>query len=93
MLFAHIFVNSRGGPVRIKIISLLRRGSLNAYQLSTALEMDYQTIRHHGAVLEKNNLVSKDNTGYGASYFITSLLEVNMDVFDEILSKYALLNP
>lgn len=87
MLLAYIFANSRGGPVRVKIISVLRRVSYNAQQLSTALGMDYQTIRHHMVVLEKNNLVSKDGREYGTRYFVTPLLEANMEVFDEILSK------
>lgn len=85
MLLAYIFANSRGGPVRIKIISVLRRGSHNANQLSTALGMDYKTIRHHMDVLEQNNLVSQHGWKYGADYFITPLLEANMEVFGEIL--------
>lgn len=84
ILFTYLFANSRGGSVRIKIISLLRREYLNAYQLSRALGLDYQTIRHHMTVLEKNNLLSKHSSEYGAPYFITPLLEVNMEVFDEI---------
>ena len=85
-LFLFIFANSKGGPTRIKIISLLRRGNLNANQLSAALGMDYKCICHHMGVLEKNNLAGKFGNGYGATFCIMPLLEKNMEVFNEILS-------
>lgn len=85
-LFLFIFANSKGGPTRIKIIVLLKRGNLNVHQLSTALRMDYKCISHHIDVLEKNNLVGKFGNGYGTTFFITPLLEKNMEVFNEILS-------
>jgi len=38
-------------------------------------------------VLEKNNLVARVGDKYGATYFISTFLEVNLDSFDEIVMK------
>ena len=72
ILFLYLFVNSRGGPSRLKIVSLLRRRHLNANQLSIELGMDYKSISHNLDVLKKNNLVDKSDARYGA--FTLSLL-------------------
>jgi len=49
--------------------------------------LDYKAIQHHIGVLEKNNLITRVGDKYGANFFISTFLEVNLDVFDEIVSK------
>lgn len=56
-------------------------------QLAADLGLCYKTIQHHIKVLEKNNLISKVGDKYAVMYFLSTLLESNMDVFDEIVSK------
>jgi DNA-binding transcriptional ArsR family regulator len=83
----YLFVGSRGGNNRIKIIELLREHPYNINQLAEALRLDYKAIQHHISVLEKNNLVSKVGERYGVLYFISDYLEVNIEAFNQIVSQ------
>lgn len=82
-----LFVGSRGGLNRLKIVSILKEKPLNANQLAKELGLDYKAIRHHIKVLEKNNMITKAGEKYGVTYFISTFLEVNMESFDEIVQK------
>jgi len=87
-LLWYLFAGSRGGNNRIKIIDLLKERPYNINQLAEALGLDYKAIQHHIVVLEKNNLVSKIGEKYGVVYFISNYLEVNIEAFNEIKSKF-----
>ena len=82
-----IFVGSRGGLNRLKIISSLKKTPLNINQLAKELGLDYKAIQHHIRILEKNNLITKTGEKYGVTYFLSTFLEVNMETFDEIAAK------
>jgi len=82
-----VFMGSRGGLNRIRLISVIRKNPLNANQLAKEMGLDYKAIQHHIGVLEKNNLITRVGDKYGANFFISTFLEVNLDVFDEIVSK------
>ena len=82
-----VFAGSRGGLNRIRLISTIRERPLNANQLAKELGLDYKAIEHHIRVLEKNNLITRVGEKYGATYFISTFLEVNLDSFDEIVKK------
>jgi len=79
-----LFVGSRGGENRIKIISLLKERPYNINQLAEVLGVDYKAIQHHIGVLEKNNMVTRAGEKYGVLYFISNYLEVNMEAFNEV---------
>ena len=82
-----VFAGTRGGLNRMKLILTLKNQPLNANQLAKELGLDYKAIQHHIKVLEKNNLVTKAGEKYGVTFFISTFLEVNMESFDEIVSK------
>ncbi|MDN5847519.1 MAG: winged helix-turn-helix domain-containing protein [Candidatus Nitrosocosmicus sp.] len=83
-----MIVSTRGGINRAKIINFLTESPSNANQLSTQLKMDYKTIIHHLEVLKKNGLVVTENEeSYGATYFISPLMEKNYSAFKEIRDK------
>jgi len=86
-LFWYLFVGTRGGPNRVRIISQLRNKPSNKNQLSQDLGLDYKGIEHHMKTLEKNNLVTKMGTKYGVVYFVSQLFEEGEAVFDEIVAK------
>ena len=86
-LFWYVFGASRGGENRIRIITDLKGSPANTNKISEHLQMDYKSIKHHLAVLEKNNLVGKTGERYGMSFFLFSLLEENMELFNEIYEK------
>ncbi len=82
-----VFMGSKGGLNRMRLISVIRQKPLNANQLAKELGLDYKAIQHHIGVLEKNNLIAKVGDRYGATYYMSTFLEVNLEAFDEIVSK------
>ena len=82
-----VFTGSKGGLNRIRLISVIRKTPLNANQLAKELGLDYKAIQHHVNVLEKNNLITRVGEKYGAIFFISTFLEVNLETFDEIVTK------
>jgi predicted transcriptional regulator len=82
-----VFTGSKGGLNRIRLISIIRKTPLNANQLAKEMGLDYKAIQHHVNVLEKNNLITRVGEKYGATFFISTFLEVNLETFDEIVAK------
>jgi len=92
IVFWLLFVGSRGGTNRIRIISALRKMPSNRNQLATELGMDYKNIQHHIKVLEGNNLVKKIGKKYGMIYYVSTLFENSEAVFDEIIARLRSIN-
>jgi DNA-binding transcriptional ArsR family regulator len=86
-LLGWLIAGTRGGPTRAKIIESLKDKPQNANQLATLLGMDYKTMRHHLEVLEKNRLITSVGDRYGATYFLSQVMEDNYSLFEEIMSK------
>jgi len=82
-----VFVGSRGGLNRLRIISILKKTPLNTNQLAKEMSLDYKAIQHHIKVLEKNNMVTKIGEKYSIMYFISAFLEANMESLEEIEGK------
>lgn len=82
-----VFAGSKGGLNRMRLISTIRNTPLNANQLSKELGLDYKAIQHHIGVLEKNNLITRVGDKYAVTFFISTFLEVNLETFDEIVTK------
>jgi len=87
IVFWLLFVGSRGGTNRIRIMSVLRKRPRNRNQLATELGIDYKNIQHHIKILEKNNLVTKVGNNYGVTYCVSALFENSEIVFDEIVDR------
>ncbi len=85
-LLGWLIAGSRGGPMRAKMIDILKETPQNANQLATTLDVDYKTIRHHIEVLEKNNMITSVG-GYGTTYFLSTALEENYAAFEEIRKR------
>jgi DNA-binding transcriptional ArsR family regulator len=84
----NVLAGSRGGITRIHILELLKERPYNINQLHDKLKMDYKTIQHHIKVLlEENIITTSEKKKYGSMYFLTPLLEKNIELFDEILVK------
>ncbi len=91
-LFWLLFVGSRGGTNRIRIMSVLRKRPSNRNQLSTELGIEYKVIQHHLNVLEENNLVKKIGKQFGLIYCVSAFFENNETVFDEIRDRLKIRN-
>ena len=81
-----VFANSRGGNNRIRMIMALKKSPLNAHQLAKELELNYRAIQHHIGVLEKNSLVAHVGEKYGTAYYLSTLIETNMVIFDKLVA-------
>jgi DNA-binding transcriptional ArsR family regulator len=86
-LLGWLIAGTRGGPTRAKIIESLKETPQNANQLATLLKMDYKTMRHHLEVLEKNKIITSIGDRYGATYFLSQVMEDNYSLFEEIVNK------
>jgi predicted transcriptional regulator len=86
-LLGWLIAGSRGGPMRAKIIEILKETPQNAHQLADTLKVDYNTIRHHIEILEKNNMITSMGTGYGVTYFLSAALEDNYVIFEDIRKR------
>jgi DNA-binding transcriptional ArsR family regulator len=86
-LLGWLIAGTRGGPTRAKIILALKESPQNANQLATQLKMDYKTMRHHLEVLEKNKIITSVGDRYGATYFLSQMMEDNYILFEEIAKK------
>ncbi len=91
-LFWLLFVGSKGGTNRIRIMSILRKRPSNRNQLSTELGLEYKGIQHHLKVLEGNNLVKKFGKQFGLIYSVSGFFENNEIIFDEIIDKLKIRN-
>ena len=83
----YLLAGTRGGENRARIIRSLTERPRNANQLSDALDLDYNTVRHHLDMLLDHDVVEKGDTDYGALYFLTDLFEANRDAFERITDE------
>jgi predicted transcriptional regulator len=84
----YLIGSTKGGANRAKILELINSHPANPNQISSELNLTYKTIIHHLSVLAENGLVITNNKeSYGATYFLTPIMEKNYDSFVEILAK------
>ncbi len=87
-IILYLITGTRGGETRGRIINLLKSTPMNAHRISSVLNLDYKTVKHHLKVLEKHRFLEVlDKGNYGAMYFLSQELEINFDFFREIWSK------
>ena len=79
-----LIAGSDGGLNRARIIHALNEKPCNANKLAERLNLDYKTIRYHLDILEDNDLITTMGKKYGKVYLISSLLEKDYHVFQEI---------
>jgi len=84
----YLIGSTKGGVNRAKILEFVNARPANANQIATELKLDYKTVLHHLKVLSENSLIITDNKdSYGATYFLTPLMEKNYPSFQTILAK------
>ena len=87
MLLWSVFAGSKGCINRVKVVLQLKKTPLNTNQLSEKLGLDYKVIERHLEILEKNELVTKVGDRYGSTFFLSSILRSNLNLFDEVADK------
>lgn len=86
-LLLYLFTSTCGGFTRLRIIINLLEKPYNTHQLAIVLDLDYKAVQHHMKVLEKNNMVSKIGEKYGALFYLSNFLELNIHTLDEAIDK------
>jgi len=82
-----LLVESRGGPVRSRILLLLRERPTNINRISKELDLDYKTVKRHLDLLEKNGLVRRLGVKYGDVYFIDDNVYKHWDELYNIIKE------
>jgi len=84
----YLICSTKGGTNRARILAFISSNPSNTNQIASELRLDYKTIDHQIKVLSENGLIITDNKeAYGATYFLTPLMEKNYKVLDEIMAK------
>ena len=87
-LLWYVLAGTRGGLMRIRIIELIKDRPYNANQIKEELKVDYKTVQHHLKVLVENKiLMTSEEKKYGSVYFLSPILEKNIQIIDEIRNK------
>lgn len=86
-MLSWLIAGTQGGSTRFKIIQALHEVPSNANQLATILNKDYTTIRHHLKILLANRLISSIGEGYATTYVLSSILEENYHIIEEIQER------
>ena len=92
-LFYWLFIGSKGGINRVKIVKLLHENPYNAKNISDILELNYKTVRHHLKLLKDHDIIkTPPGVRYGALYFLTDEMKENYKLFEKIEKSKAKYN-
>ena len=86
-LFTSVFTGMSGRYTRLRIICAITEIPMNTLELSKKLKLDYKTIKHNIAVLEKNNLIVRQGEGYGDIFFPSDLISMNLPTLYKVIRK------
>ncbi|WP_121822550.1 winged helix-turn-helix domain-containing protein [Halostella salina] len=81
----YLFAGTRGGENRARIVRVLSERPRNANQIAEAMDVDYNTVRHHLEMLTEHDVVETGGNDYGKLYFLTDRFERHREEFEEIL--------
>ncbi len=88
-IMVYLFVGSRGGQNRVRIVETLRTEPSNPNKLSEKLNLDYKTIQHHLKMLEENGVIIPNEKGaYGAVFFLTPYFEKYFESVKAMWAKF-----
>lgn len=82
-----LFISTRGGPTRLRILLALKNQPFNNHQLSQNLKLDFSTIKHHVQKLEINGIILRTGEGYGATYSLSDFVLSNYDEVERLIRE------
>ncbi|MDG5775981.1 winged helix-turn-helix domain-containing protein [Haloarculaceae archaeon H-GB2-1] len=83
----YLLAGTRGGRNRVRIIRALDERPRNANKLAEALDVDYNTVRHHLDMLLDHDVVERGGEDYGALYFLTDRFDHHREEFEMITDQ------
>jgi DNA-binding transcriptional ArsR family regulator len=88
-ILMYIFLGTRGGQNRIRIVRLVKEEAMNANKIASRLSLDYKTIQYHLRVLEENEILESNppDGKYGAMYFLSPKMEQHFFGLEQFFGK------
>jgi DNA-binding transcriptional ArsR family regulator len=83
----YVLAGTRGGTNRVRILRALDDRPRNPNQLAEALDLNYDTVRHHLDVLVDNDILQASGDDYGAVYLPSDRVRTHWDVVEDITTK------
>ena len=83
----YLIAGTRGGENRAKIIRQLDERPKNANQLAAALDIKYNTVRHHLDMLLDHDVIEEGEQDYGKLYFLSDEFEEHREMFESIIEN------
>ena len=85
-----LFLATKGGDNRIRIVKLLKHEALNANKIGERLALDYKTVQHHLRILEEHDIVvsSSPKGTYGAIFFLSQYFERQFAQIEEMWVRF-----
>jgi len=83
----HELLRAAGEPTRLRILNLLRQGSLCVSDLQTVLAIPQSTVSRHLATLRHTGLAIDTRVGTRAFYSLTQLGIPPFGVFHELIAR------
>jgi DNA-binding transcriptional ArsR family regulator len=88
-MMIYLFIGTRGGHNRVRIVELLKNYPSNPNKIAEKLALDYKTVQHHLKLLEEHGVVvSSSKDSYGAVYFLTPYFDRFYGVLKEMWAKF-----
>ena len=85
--FSSVFTGMSGRYTRLRIICSITENPMNTLEISKKLNLDYKTIQHSINVLEKNNFIVREGTGYGDVFFPSEMITSNLPTLYAVIRK------
>lgn len=82
----YLLAGTRGSENRARIVRALDEQPRNANRLSEALDLDYNTVRHHLDTLRDHEVVVRSGDGYGAIYRLSDRFEANRETYERVVA-------
>lgn len=83
----YVLAGTRGGTNRIRILRALDERPRNPNQLAEALDLNYDTVRHHLEVLKDNDILQASGDEYGAVYLPSDRVRNHWDVVEDVITQ------
>lgn len=74
-VFDFVVGGTRGGPMRMSILSEISRRPKNTNEVAKALKIDYKTAEYHLRVMREHGVVSESGDRYGSKFSVSPLFK------------------